>query len=221
MTIPETRVHLRLLVPEERRQAEPAPVDRPAVRARATPRSSATTLAERDPANAAYYAANYDDVRGEGRRARRGDARRRSRRSRERRKLLTYHDAYAYFARDYGWDGHRRDPGLATSRIRRPRRSPTLIDQVKDEKVPGDLRLGGVPEPGARADRQGDRRDATSTCCATTTCPASPAMPTTRGSGLMRFDYVTMTEALGGDAAALKAFEVAERRARTRAEYPQ
>jgi len=36
----------------------------------------------------------------------------------------------------------------------------------------------------------------------------------------MRFDYITMTEALGGDASALEAFELREV-APDQAEYPQ
>ena len=46
----------------------------------------------------------------------------------------------------------------------------------------GDLRLGGLPEPGARADRAGRPARATSTSCATTTCPGSRATRRTRGS---------------------------------------
>ena len=58
---------------------------------------------ERDPDNAGYYAANYDHVPAHDRRVRRCDANR-FRDGSAKRELLTYHDAYAYFARTYGWD---------------------------------------------------------------------------------------------------------------------
>ena len=66
------------------------------------------------------------------------------------RKLLTYHDAYAYFAKDYGWKvigaiqvSDFEDPT--------PKEVAGLIDQVKAREGAGDLRLRGLPEPGARS----------------------------------------------------------------------
>ena len=61
-------------------------------------------LSRRDAKDAAYFAANYDRFK-----AKVGALDAAMRRSfatipRARRKLLTYHDAYAYFGRDYGWD---------------------------------------------------------------------------------------------------------------------
>ena len=50
--------------------------------------------------------------------------------------------------------------------------------------------------------------------------PGSPGDPEHSWVGLMRFDYVTMTEALGGDASALRAFEAADVAPDT-ADYPQ
>ena len=113
-------------------------------------------MSERDPDNADYYAANYDAFAALDRRASTRRCGRRSPRSPSA-KLLTYHDAYAYFAETYGWDGHRRDPGVG---LRGPdaKEVADLIDQVEAEERAGDLRLRGVPVPGARADRQGDRR---------------------------------------------------------------
>ena len=68
-------------------------------------------MSARDPDNADYYAANYDAFAAlideldaamrDG--VRHGPATR---------KLLTYHDAYAYFAEDLRLGGHRRDPGV-------------------------------------------------------------------------------------------------------------
>jgi ABC-type Zn uptake system ZnuABC Zn-binding protein ZnuA len=50
--------------------------------------------------------------------------------------------------------------------------------------------------------------------------PGEPGDPEHSWVGLMRFDYVTMVEALGGDASALKAF-VARNVAADTADYPQ
>ncbi len=54
----------------------------------------------------------------------------------------------------------------------------------------------------------------------TTTCPGQPGDPEHSWLGLMLFDYITMTEALGGDASALKAV-VVDDVAPDRADYPQ
>ena len=50
--------------------------------------------------------------------------------------------------------------------------------------------------------------------------PGEPGDPEHSWLGLMRFDFVTMTEALGGDATALRAFEVRDVAPDT-AEYAQ
>ncbi len=50
--------------------------------------------------------------------------------------------------------------------------------------------------------------------------PGEPGAAEHSWLGLMRFDYITMTEALGGDASALKAFAVRNVAPDT-AEYPQ
>jgi ABC-type Zn uptake system ZnuABC Zn-binding protein ZnuA len=50
--------------------------------------------------------------------------------------------------------------------------------------------------------------------------PGAPGDPEHSWLGLMRFDYITMTEALGGDASALRTVDVDDVTA-DRAEYPQ
>src|ERR1044072_7234460 len=62
------------------------------------------------------------------------------------RKLLTYHDAYAYFGRDYGWDvigaiqvSDFEDPT--------PKEVASLIDQVKQAKVPAIFGSEVFPSP--------------------------------------------------------------------------
>ncbi|MDQ3148087.1 MAG: metal ABC transporter substrate-binding protein, partial [Actinomycetota bacterium] len=136
----------------------------------------------------------------------------------ERRRLLTYHDAYAYFAREYGWTvigaiqvSDFEDPT--------PREVAGLIDQVKAEKVPAIFGSEVFPSPvleriGKEAGVRyvDELRD--------DDLPGEPGEAEHSWLGLMRFDYVTMTEALGGDAAALERFELRDV-APDEASYPQ
>ena len=134
------------------------------------------------------------------------------------RELLTYHDAYAYFARDYDWNvigaiqvSDFEDPT--------PKEVAALIEQVRDSKVPAIFGSEVFPSPvleqigketGARyvdVLRDDD-------------LPGAPGDDEHSWVGLMHFDYVTMTEALGGDATALKAF-APRNVAPDEAEYPQ
>ena len=157
-TIPESEYIYDFSFPEDGRQAQPAPVDRPAAAPSATPRSSATTLAERDPANADYYAAQ---LRARSRRrstSSTGPCAPRSPRSRPR-------SASCSPTTTPTPTSPRTTAGRSSARSRSsdfedptPKEVADLIDQVEAEERAGDLRLRGVPQPGARADRQGDRR---------------------------------------------------------------
>jgi ABC-type Zn uptake system ZnuABC Zn-binding protein ZnuA len=175
-------------------------------------------LSERDPDNADYFKANYDKFKTKV------DAFDKAMRTsfatlpREKRKLLTYHDAYAYFARDYDWDvvgaiqvSDFEDPT--------PKEIAGLIDQVRAEKVPAIFGSEVFPSPVLEqiGEETGVKyidvlRD--------DDLPGKPGEAEHSWMGLMHFDYVTMTEALGGDAAALKAFEP-ENVAPDTATYPQ
>ena len=176
------------------------------------------TLAARDPDDAAYFKANYAKFETKV------DALDTAMRAsfatipRAQRRLLTYHDAYAYFGRDYGWDiiG-----AIQVSDFEDPtaREVATLIDQVKATKVPAIFGSEVFPSPvleqiGKEAGvkyvdvlRDDD-------------LPGEPGDPEHSWMGLMHFDYVTMTEAMGGDAGALKAFEPGDVAPDT-ASYPQ
>jgi len=175
-------------------------------------------LSARDPANLEYYAENLaafgalvDDFDAAMRQAFATipDGQR---------KLLTYHDAYAYFAQDYDWEvigaiqvSDFEDPT--------PREVAELIEQVRAEGVPAIFGSEVFPSPvleqiGREAGvgyvdvlRDDD-------------LPGEPGDPEHSWLGLMRFDFVTMTEALGGDAAALEGFEV-RNVAPDEASYPQ
>ena len=176
------------------------------------------TLSERDPDDAGYFSANYDKFETKVEAFDRAMRTSFATIAREQRKLLTYHDAYAYFGRDYGWDiigaiqvSDFEDPT--------PKEVASLIEQVKQAKVPAIFGSEVFPSPvleqiGKEAGvkyvdvlRDDD-------------LPGAPGEPEHSWMGLMRFDYVTMTEAMGGDASALKAFEPGDV-APDKATYPQ
>ena len=175
-------------------------------------------LARRSPEDAPYFRRNYDafaKLVGELDRAMRASF---ATIPRARRKLLTYHDAYAYFARDYGWDvigaiqvSDFEDPT--------PKELAALIDQVKRTDVPAIFGSEVFPSPvleqiGREAGVRyvDELRD--------DDLPGRPGEARHSWAGLMRFDYLTMTEALRGDASALRAFK-ARNVVPDRAEYPQ
>ncbi len=176
------------------------------------------TLSERDAANARYFAANYERL---AEKVGAFDAAMRASFAtipRPARKLLTYHDAYAYFARDYGWDvigaiqvSDFEDPT--------PKEVAALIDQVRAAGVPAIFGSEVFPSPvleqiGREAGVKyvDELRD--------DDLPGKPGDPQHSWLGLMRFDYVTMTEAMGGDAGALNAFRPGDVAPDT-ASYPQ
>jgi ABC-type Zn uptake system ZnuABC Zn-binding protein ZnuA len=136
----------------------------------------------------------------------------------EHRKLLTYHDAYPYFARSFGWTvigavqpKNFEDPT--------PREVASLIDQVRAEGVKAIFGSEVFPSPvleqigAATGVRYVDvlRDD---------DLPAAPGDKEHSWLGLMRFDYVTIIEALGGRAEKLKQVDVGDA-AVNRADYPQ
>ena len=173
-------------------------------------------MSARDPSNAAYYAENYAMFSGliDGLDA----AMRTSFATVPKRELLTYHDAYAYFARTYGW---KVIGAIQVSDFEDPTPAEVarLIDQVKAEGVPAIFGSEVFPSPvleqiGRETGVKyvDDLRD--------DDLPGEPGAAGHSWLGLMRFDYITMTEALGGDASALKT--VALRNvAPDQARYPQ
>lgn len=136
----------------------------------------------------------------------------------ERRKLLTYHDAYAYFALEYGWEVI---GAIQVSDFEDPtaKEVADLIAQVRQTGVPAVFGSEVFPSPvleqiGKEAGVQyvDVLRD--------DDLPGAPGDPEHSWLGLMRFDFVTMTEALGGDAAALRELDITPVGPDT-AEYPQ
>ena len=136
----------------------------------------------------------------------------------EQRKLVTYHDAYAYFADTYGWNVigavQPADFGEPTAG-----EVADLIDQIEAEGVTAVFGSEVFPSPVLEqiANETGatyvdDLRD--------DDLPGAPGEADHSWLGLMKFNFITMTEALGGDASTLEAFDVRDV-APDNAEYPQ
>jgi ABC-type Zn uptake system ZnuABC Zn-binding protein ZnuA len=175
-------------------------------------------LVARDPANAVTYRANFDafaarvdDLDGAVREAT-------STLPPERRLLLTYHDAYAYFAEEYDWTvlGAIQPSSFDEPS---PRDVAALIEQVRETGVPAIFGSEVFPSPvlariAAESDATyvDDLRD--------DDLPGAPGDPDHSWLALMRFNYVTMVQALGGDASALEALDVSDVAPDT-AVYPQ
>jgi ABC-type Zn uptake system ZnuABC Zn-binding protein ZnuA len=175
-------------------------------------------LSARDPDNTAYYDANFEKFHAKV--AAFDTAMRASFATipRAKRKLLTYHDAYAYFGRDYGWDiiG-----AIQVSDFEDPtaKEVARLIDQVKRTNVPAIFGSEVFPSP--VLEQIGKEAGVTYVdVLRDDDLPGAPGEPEHSWMGLMHFDYVAMTEAMGGDATALKAFRPGDV-APDEADYPQ
>lgn len=175
-------------------------------------------LTARDPGNATTYAANTTAF---GAVVDRLDAAMRAAfatMAPESRKLLTYHDAYAYFARHYGWTVI---GAIQPSDFEEPspREVADLIDQVKAEEVKAVFGSEVFPSPvleriGTEAGvRYVDvlRDD---------DLPGAPGDADHSLLELLRFDYSTMVESLGGDASALRSVDL-QVAVPDSADYPQ
>jgi ABC-type Zn uptake system ZnuABC Zn-binding protein ZnuA len=155
------------------------------------------TLAELDPRNAGDYARNADAF---GERIDELDRLIREVTETvppENRKLLTYHDSFPYFAREYGWEviGAIQPSDFSDPP---PQDVAGLIEQVRDEDVPAIFGSEVFPSPvleqiasesGARY--VDDLRD--------DDLPGEPGDPGHTYLGLMVYDFRTFMGALGGD----------------------
>jgi ABC-type Zn uptake system ZnuABC Zn-binding protein ZnuA len=174
------------------------------------------TLARRDPPNSAGYSSNYEAF------ARDVDALDEAMKTATatvaRRELLTYHDAYAYFAEHYGW---KVIGAVQVSSFEEPtpREVAGLIQQVRAVGVPAIFGSEVFPSPvlaqiGTEAGvRYVDTlRD--------DDLPGRPGDPDHSWLGLMKSNFVTMVESLGGDASGLNAIQPTPE-PKGRAVYPQ
>ena len=176
------------------------------------------TLVERDPDGAEEYEANHDAFVAKVEAL--SDALRSDQETVPdgRRLLLTYHDAYAYFAKTYGWEvvgavqpSNFEDP--------QPREIARIIDQVRERQVP--VVFGSEVFPSAVLEQiaaeTGARYEDT---LRDDDLPGEPGDAEHSWLGLMRLNYVTMIEGLGGSAERLAAVDVADV-VPDEAEYPQ
>jgi ABC-type Zn uptake system ZnuABC Zn-binding protein ZnuA len=176
------------------------------------------TLVELDPDNAETYEDNYARFSA---RVDEFDAALRTATGTvpaDQRKLLTYHDAYAYFADEYGWEviGAIQPADFAEPSAQEV---ADLVTQVRDTGVPAIFGSEVFPSPVLEqiGDESGVRyvdvlRD--------DDLPGEPGDDEHSWLGLMRFDYITLVDALGGDPAALESVPVTLT-APDEAEYPQ
>jgi ABC-type Zn uptake system ZnuABC Zn-binding protein ZnuA len=156
------------------------------------------TLAERDPENADYYAANAaafsaratelsDAVKADQKSVPDGGL-----------KLLTYHDAYAYFADTYGWDviGAVQPKDFEDPSAKEVAR---IIDQVKDQDVK--TVFGSEVFPSKVLEQIGAATGARyEDTLRDDDLPGEPGADEHSWLGLMRYNYVTMITGLGGTA---------------------
>jgi manganese/iron transport system substrate-binding protein len=122
------------------------------------------------------------------------------------RKLLTYHDSFPYFAREYGWSiiGAIQPADFAEPT---PRDVARLIDQIKREKVPAIFGSEVFPSPVlAQISRESGARYVDK--LRDDDLPGSPGDATHSYMGLMVFDFRTFMGALGGDTKAFDSIDV-------------
>jgi ABC-type Zn uptake system ZnuABC Zn-binding protein ZnuA len=175
-------------------------------------------LVERDPDHAATYASNYEAFSAQIDELDRAMRMSSATVPEGHRKLLTYHDAYAYFARTYGWTVI---GAIQISDFREPtpKEVAGLIEQVRKEGVPAIFGSEVFPSPVLeQIGRESGVRYVD--VLRDDDLPGGPGNPNHSWLGLMRYNYITMVESLGGDASALKALQVQDG-APDRAEYPQ
>ena len=173
-------------------------------------------VSKRDPKNADYYDTNYQRFAAQVDEL--DAAMRTSFKTIPNRRLLTYYDAYAYFAKTYDWKvvgaiqvSDFEDPT--------PKEVASLVGQVKREKVPAIFGSEVFPSPVLKQiGREADVRYVD--VLRDDDLPGEPGEPEHSWMGLMRFDFITMTEALDGDATALKAVAVGDG-VEDKADYPQ
>jgi ABC-type Zn uptake system ZnuABC Zn-binding protein ZnuA len=176
------------------------------------------TLVDLDPDHAATYRANFDAFTDKVDELDRAVRTATETVPAERRILLTYHDAYAYFAETYGWTVI---GAIQPSDFAEPSAGEVadLVEQIRAEGVEVIFGSEVFPSPVLEqlaaetgATYVDDLRD--------DDLPGSPGEADHSWLGLMVRNYVTMVEAFGGDASALEQIDTSDVTA-TDAHYPQ
>ena len=179
---------------------------------------ASSAMSKADPANASYYMDNYGKYSAKLDQLDQLMIEATAGMPARNRELLTYHDAYAYFSAHYGWKiigaiqvSSFEDPT--------PKEVAALVKQIKAEKVPAIFGSELFPSPVLEqlAQQTGLKyidklRD--------DDLPDAPGNPDHSYLGLMKFDFATMVENLGGDATKFKAFDASDVVTDT-ADYPQ
>ncbi len=175
-------------------------------------------LTAADPANAATYAANFTafaakvDALDAAMSAASGTL------TPEQRQLLTYHDAYAYFAKHYGWTVI---GAIQPSSFDEPsaKEVAALIEQVRSTGV--QAIFGSEVFPSSVLEQIGTETGVRYVdVLRDDDLLGEPGDPEHSWLGLMRFNYTTMVEALGGDPSVLATVDVTDVGPDT-AVYPQ
>jgi ABC-type Zn uptake system ZnuABC Zn-binding protein ZnuA len=175
-------------------------------------------LSRRDPAHARAYARNYTRYAAQLDRLDRAISGATATLPRGQRKLLTYHDSFAYFARTYGWTviGAIQPADFSDPT---PKEVANLIKQIRNAHVKAIFGSEVFSSPVLKqiAKESGaryvtDLRD--------DDLPGKPGDPDHTIVSLLRFDYSTIVKALGGNPAGLDRLKVANT-ARDTADYPQ
>lgn len=175
-------------------------------------------LSERDPANAAEYQANFEAFKVEADKL--AEAVRTDQASvpEGQLKLVTYHDAYAYFAKNFGWTVV---GAIQPSSFDEPTPAEVgaLIEQIRTEGVPTIFGSEVFPSPvlEAIAAETGVRYEDS---LRDDDLPGEPGSPEHSLLELLRYNYRTMITGLGGNPAALDAL-VFEMKVPDTAFYPQ
>lgn len=163
------------------------------------------TLARRDPANADYYTANYEKFKARIEALDTAIQAAINSIPAENRKLLTYHDSWAYFAPRYGMTVI---GAIQPSDFAEPSAQDiaTLIEQVRAENVPAIFGSEVFPSPileqiakESGATYVDDLRD--------DDLPGSPGEAQHSYIGLLVEDVRIMAEALGGDPSLIAEFD--------------
>lgn len=175
-------------------------------------------LTERDPANAAEYQANFEAFKVEADKL--AEAVRADQASvpEGQLKLVTYHDAYAYFAKNFGWDVV---GAIQPSSFDEPTPAEVadLIAQIRAEGVPTIFGSEVFPSPvlEAIAAETGVRYEDS---LRDDDLPGAPGEAQHSLLELLRYNFRTMIAGLGGQPTQLDAL-VIERKVPDSATYPQ
>ena len=175
-------------------------------------------LVKMDPANAAAYTANASAYTNKLNELDAAVITASATLPPEDRRLLTYHDAYAYFAADYRWVivGAIQPSDFAEPTAREV---GDLIIQVRDSKVKAIFGSEVFPSP--VLEQIGRETGVTYIdVLRDDDLLGEPGDAEHSFLGLMQFDYITMIEALGGDATALRNLDITDV-APDNAKYPQ